>query len=126
MAKKQIEKKEDTTRYNVFCQRCGSVWQPELKSPLWWQAKRLADTGRLDALCVSPQKCGCVQSRQQDNPKAPFRVLGYNGFCEDFDIPFQTFTDAVRNYIELNRTNAFVLCIKGVSGRIQDRLEYGV
>jgi hypothetical protein len=127
MANKQSEKKEDTNRYNVFCQRCDSVWQPELKSPLWWQAKRLADTGRLDALCVSPEKCGCVQRSSQRNPKAPFRVFGYNCFCEDFDIPCNSFIEAVKKFrdlAEIGRLNT--VFIDGISQRVQDRLEYGI
>jgi hypothetical protein len=124
MAKK-ANQKEDTTRYNVFCQQCGSVWQPALKSPLWWQAKQLADTGRLDALCVSPQKCGCVEGRPQRNPKAPFRVFGYDGFCEDFDILCTTFVQAAKRFLNSSR-GGDIVHISGVSKRVQDRLEYGI
>lgn len=126
MPKKKAEKKEDTTRYNVFCERCDSVWQPTLKSPLWWQAKRLADTGRLDALCVSPQQCGCVQSRPQNKPEAPFRVFGFNAFCEDFDFACGTFTEAVKKFLDLNQIGCLnTVFIDGVSDRVVHRLKYG-
>jgi hypothetical protein len=123
MAKKQIEKKEDKTRYIVFCHKCGSTWIPTHGNPLWWMAKHHADKGYLDAACVSGEKCGCVQ--RLSKPDAPFRVFGYNRFFEVFDIPCTTFVEAVKNFLRIS-SGGNVVYISGVSSRVQHRLEYRV
>src|SRR5579872_2125226 len=87
-------------RYNVFCRACGTVWQPGVRTSLWWQAKKRSEKGFLDALPVSGRECGCV--RQPHDPDAPIRVFGYDDMCEDFDIPFHSIVDAVRKYRELD------------------------
>lgn len=112
---------EDTTRYNVFCIRCNRCWTPELKSPLWWQAKQQATKGFLDALCVTGEKCGCI--KKQHLPDAPFRIFG-GDIDYSFDIPFTTFIDAVRKFLDLTRTGGYDAYIKGVSSRVQEKLQY--
>lgn len=109
------------TRYNVVCERCEQVFQPPIRSPLWWQAKRYADAGFLSALCVSKDKCGCVVEVGKVCPDAPYRVLGFTDLCEDFDIPFYGLMPALQEFRELNRTGSTVF-IKGVSPAVLDRL----
>lgn len=111
----------EETLYNVSCQRCGNVWTPRLHSALWWKAHQRAQKGFLDAHLATAIECGCVEKRSQ--PDAPFRVFGYNGFGIEFDAPFQTFTEAVKAFIE--GRDSGVLFIKGVSNRVRDRLDYG-
>lgn len=108
------------TRYNVFCTHCEQVFQPEVRSPLWWQAKQRADAGFLDALCISEDKCGCVVKKS--HPDAPYRVFGYNDLCEDFDIPFHTLVPALQEFRELNRMGMITVFIRGVSPKVLDRL----
>ncbi len=116
---------EDKTKYNVFCRECDQVWTPAHGSPLWWVAKQRADKGYLDAACVSGTECGC--KKKQSQPNAPFRVFGYNGFCEDFDIPCNTFTKAVKKFRELAEIGRLnTVFIDGVSERVLHRLEYGI
>lgn len=108
------------TRYNVFCMHCERVFQPLVRSSLWWQAKQRADAGFLDALCISKDKCGCVVG--EVCPDAPYRVFGYDDLCDDFDIPFDTLVPALREFRELNRTGMNTVFIKGVSPAVLDRL----
>lgn len=108
--------------YNVVCMECGQVWTPLPKSPLWWRAKKAADSGRLDAIQVSGEECGCVEPRNCQD--APFRVFGYNDLCEDFDIPCGTFAEAVKTFRELN-SEGYMVFISGVSDAVSSRLEFG-
>jgi len=82
------------------------------------QEARGADQGFLDAHCCSSEECGCGQPRV--SPNAPFRVLGYNDLCEDFDIPCFTFGDAVRTFM-VHKND--IVCIVGVSEAVKIRLE---
>jgi hypothetical protein len=106
-------------RYNVHCVACGAVWQPQSNSPLWWQAKRRAEKGFLDALHVDAEKCGCVTPRARS--EAPFRVFGFDDMCRDFDVPFATFTAAVKGFIDANRYGCTVF-IGGVSKKVERKL----
>ena len=105
--------------YNVFCRSCDLVWQPGFKTPLWWRAKQYADSGKLDAISVSGEECGCIEKRIESD--APFRVFGYDGMCCDFDIPLPTFVSAVKRYIAHAKAGD-ILFITGVSPRVQERL----
>src|SRR5581483_1293270 len=106
--------------YNVHCIACNTVWQPGVRSSLWWQAKRRSEKGKTDALHVSGEECGCVKKRH--DPNAPFRVFGFNDMCEDFDIPFYSFTAAVRKYRELKRWSD--VFIEGVSPKVEAVLRW--
>jgi len=110
-------------QYVVECKDCRQVWQPALRSPLWWLAKQRADKGKLDAPMVSGEKCGCI--RPQHEPNAQFRVFGYNDLCEDFDIPCHTFTAAVRKYRDFERHGGFIVFISGVSDEVRQRIDFG-
>lgn len=104
--------------YNVMCMDCGTVFTPRSKSSLWWQAHKRANEGYLDALYVSAENHGCVVTR---SPDAPFRVFGYTMDAEDFDMPFNSFTAAMKCYIEMvNRRS--IVCITGVSVAVKSRL----
>jgi hypothetical protein len=108
------------TRYNVVCGSCGQVFTPAAKSALWWKAKKRDEKGFLDAHQCTGEECGCVQKRYR--PDAHFRVFGYTDDCRDFDIPFDTFVDAVQKYRELRRS--CVLFIEGVSDKVKQELEW--
>src|SRR3984957_17649397 len=103
-------------RYNVHCVACDAVCQPPPKSPLWWQAKQRVEHAFLDAWHVCGEKCGCVKQRVR--PEAPFRVFGYDDMCRDFDIPFATFTAAVKEFMDANRYGCIVF-IEGVSENVR-------
>ena len=106
-------------RYNVYCMSCDQVWTPAPRSPLWWRAKKAADRGRLDAIYVTGEECGCIQ--RQCRPDAPFRVFGYDDLLENFDIPCNTFVQAIKTYRNAERSGCVVF-IKGVSAKVEDRL----
>lgn len=108
------------TQYNVECVECGHV-STVSKDPLWWRAKKAADTGRLDAISISGVECGCQQPVR--NPDAPYRVLGFTDEGSKFDEPFDTFVAAVESYRAGVRLGETVF-IKGVSPAVADRLEY--
>ncbi len=109
-------------RYNIHCISCGSVWQPKVKSPLWWQAhQRATKHGYLDALHVSGEKCGCVKVVRE--PNAPFRVFGFDFDCREYDVPFQTFVGAVKAFMSANRSGDTVF-IHGVSNNVEQKIAW--
>jgi hypothetical protein len=110
-------------RYDVVCMSCDQVFQPLPRSPLWWQAKKSADGGRLDAITVTGEECGCEPKTVE--PDAPYRVFGFNEFYEDFDRPFKIFTEAVSFYRRLVKENPLsTIFISGVSKRVSNKLEF--
>lgn len=115
-----IQVASEEVLYNVHCVDCGSVWQPNQRSPLWWQAKQRAEQGYLDALRVDGQKCGCKQAVH--NPEAPYRVFGYNMMCEDFDVPCHTLPEAIRAFREADN-GIDIVFIVGVSDAVREKLE---
>jgi hypothetical protein len=107
-------------RYNVVCYECGQVWSPTVKSPLWWKAKQRSEQGYLDALHVSGEECGCKQPVAQ--PDAPFRVVGYDDMCRDFDIPYYSLVKAARKYLKLARDGMYVVSfVDNRTGRTRKR-----
>lgn len=112
----------EEVRYNVACFSCGAVFQPLPRTPLWWQAKQRAEKGFLDAVHISGEECGC--EKKVRHPNAPFRVTGYDGMCEDYDVPFNNFISAVKYYKEAVEAGDVVFII-GVSKAVQDRIQWG-
>ncbi len=104
----------------VVCRSCGSIWSPAFESPLWWAAKQRADKGFLDAYNCSGEQCGCIEKPAKSD--APYRVFGYTGLCEDFDIPCKTFADAVRTY---RKFETDMVSITGVSVAVKNKLQWG-
>lgn len=105
------------SEYLVQCADCGSVFSPYLGSALWWKAKGHAAEGYLDAFRCSGAECGCVKEVKISD--APYRVFGYDDMCYDFDIPCDTFVEAVKAY----RDNWFgVVFITGVSEPVRRKL----
>ena len=115
---------EKAVLYNVVCANCGSSWQPELGTPLWWTAKQDAKKhpNRLDAMCISGERCGCI--KKQHHPDALFRVFGYDSMCQDFDIACHTFVQAVKIFRDAVKHGDTVF-IDGVSDAVSDKLQYG-
>jgi len=106
--------------FNVVCEDCEGVFTPEFKSPVWWRAKKRMDSGYLDALWVSGEKHGCISP--EANPDAPYRVVGYNSYCEDYNIPCDTFVKAVSLYKKFkDEGNDVIIC--GVSRAVERRLD---
>ena len=87
------------------------------------RAKQKADKGFLDAVYIDGEECGCLPKEKIRRPEAPYRVFGFDLLCEDFDIPFNRMTDAVKKFIELNR-GPDVVFITGVSEAVQERLRH--
>jgi hypothetical protein len=112
----------EPVRFNVACGSCGDVFTPTLKSALWWKAKKRADMGYLDALRISGVECGCVTPLA--HPNASFRVLGYDDLLRGYNIPFDKFTDAVREFRKARRDGEIVY-ITGVSEAVKSKLVYG-
>lgn len=111
---KQVE------RYQVWCESCGDVYTPQIKSPTWWKAKQRADKDFLDALCVSGTECGCVQK----NPvisKESFGIIGYTMDCIDFTIKCKTFVDLCKAAKRMKNGDTFFI-IGPVSQNVKDRL----
>ena len=108
-------------RYNVYCMDCGQVFQPLIKSALWWKAKKRSDEGYIDALSVRGKDCGCIEEKRE--PNAPFRVFGYTEECRDFDYPFQKFTEAVTTFRELNNDAFLTVFITGISPSVEHVLK---
>lgn len=106
-------------QYNVSCFHCGAIWQPPYRSSLWWRAKQRSDAGFLDALHVSAEDCGCVE--KQHRPEANFRVFGYDDFCQNFDLAFDSFVDAVKAYRQYYKGS--IVFIKGVSKAVEQKLQ---
>lgn len=106
-------------RYNIVCLGCNNIWEPRVKSPLWWKAKARANSGKLDALHVTVEECGCVPGLQE--PDAPYRVLGYDDEGYEFDIPFHAPVPAMKKFRELSNGMNTVF-ISGVSPAVQVRL----
>lgn len=107
--------------YNVECMNCGSVWQPQVRTPLWWLAHQRASKGYLDAAGATGEECGCVKRVRE--PNAPFRVFGYDDMGSEYDKPFKTFVSAVKAFMEANRYGDVVF-IKGVSNAVQEKLKW--
>jgi hypothetical protein len=105
--------------FNVVCINCNAVWAPAAESSLWWQAKKRNERGNLDALPVTGEECGCVKVKS--DPDAPYRVFGFDDECRDFDIPFDSFAEAVKEYREASRSMCTVF-IAGVSPAVEQRL----
>lgn len=105
----------------VECIDCGNVYSPAPKSSAWWQAVQNAKEGR--NTYVGAKECGCSQVKPVRQPDAPYRVFGYDMLCEDFDIPFERFTDAVATFRRLN-SGPDVVFIKGVSDAVNDHVHY--
>ena len=116
------KKEEDTTPYNVYCMGCDQVFQPEPQSPLWWVAKQRDIQGFLDAPCISGEKHGCFTRRTVIKPDAPFRVFGYDAFCDDFDIPLFTFVEAMKAFKEEKKDVLAMVFISGVSPAVQEAI----
>jgi hypothetical protein len=117
------KKVADVTQYNVYCRACGAIFQPELRSPNWWRAKKRADQGYLDAVEISAEQHGCWEAkRPRRDPDAPFRVLGFNCLCEDFDIPFGTFVSAIKEFKDRRNFGLDTVFITGVSDVVKDRI----
>lgn len=110
--------KEQVAEYNVQCIVCSSVWSPLPKSPLWWAAKKRDEQGYLDALGVSGERCGCIKTPRE--PNAPFRVFG-SDMMQDFDVPFYSFTKAVKAYWGL-KGHVDDIYISGVSPKVEKHL----
>ncbi len=105
--------------YNVVCRNCYHLFTPIPRSQLWRRAAKYAEGNRLDAMTISGQECGCVEKIRE--PDAPFRVLGYTDDLQNYDIPFRTFTGAVRGFRRKYK-NGDTVFIKGVSEEVQWRL----
>ncbi len=112
---------KNEVRYNVYCMSCGQVWVPGVLTHLWWKAQKRAQEGFLDALPVSSHECGCKPERV--HPDAPFRVVGYDDMCRDFDIPFYSIVPALRQYLELARDGMNIVFFIGGSEKLQERLK---
>jgi len=117
----------DTTEYNVYCEACGAVFTPAVRSSLWWRAKQRADRGYLDALTITSEVHQCYGTkRPRRKPEAPFRVMGFDCFCKDFDIPFDTFTGAVTEFRARSGSRSLdTVFITGVSEAVKDRIMFG-
>ena len=109
-------------QYNVECINCGCVFAPQVRSSLWWQAKKRDEQGYLDALHVNEEECGCVEPPA--HPEAPIRVFGYDSLCEDFNYPFWSFTKAVQVFRSLQKDGGNTVFITGVSTAVEDRLGF--
>jgi len=107
-------------KYNVECIDCGHV-STLSDGPLWWRAKKVSDSGRLDAIGIRGVECGCQQPVRR--PDAPYRVFGFTDEGREYNTPFDTFVVAVEAFRD--RCN---LCetvfIKGVSHAVEERLKY--
>lgn len=112
----------DTILYNVICIDCYQVLIPVTNTPLWWKAKQISEKGALGALACTGEECGCKRKPSKHEPDAPFRVFGYSMDCIDFDVPFQTFTSAIRQMRACQR-NFDIVFIQGVSRRVEKALE---
>ena len=109
--------------YNVECMNCGSVWQPSVRTSLWWRAHQRAMSGKLDAAGATGEECGCIKPISES--KAPYRVFGYDGMCNDFDIPFHRIIDALKTFKKLHDSGDIVF-ISGVSRAVSEKLQWGV
>jgi hypothetical protein len=109
------------TEYNVQCVNCGSVWTAVPKSAQWWRGKQKADVGKLDAVRVTGEECGCIKKPQ--DPDAPFRIFGFGTeYGEEIDVPFHCFTSAVRAYRSAKKSGLLDIWITGVSKPVEQRL----
>lgn len=109
---------EAPTRYNVVCNLCDQAFTPTAKSALWWKAKKHEDEGFLDVYRCAGMDHGCIQGCHR--PDAPFRVFGFDRFFKDFDVPCDTFVEAVIAY---RRHRGDTVLVKGLSDEVQRRLE---
>ena len=112
-----------TSEYNVYCSHCGSVFSPLVKSPLWWKAKKRAYKGFLDAHWCKPSECGCIEERPISNPDAPYRVLGYDMMCSNYNVPFTNFIEAVKFFRE-RVSFGDVVFPQGLSDKVVRKIEY--
>jgi len=125
--------KNNEVHYNVCCPRCGNTFTTRKGSPLWWKAKkRHEEHGYIDAYPLDPQKeCGCIP--EVCHPGYPYRLVGFNGWCEPFDVPFVSLGTALKVYLEMKRAGEDIsLIVKrtqdGPPSRVEERLHelYGV
>ena len=56
------------------------------------------------------------------NSNRPYHVFGYDALCEDFDFRFESFVEAVKLFIQLNKDGMYVVFISGVSEGVQRKL----
>jgi hypothetical protein len=114
-------KHEEVSDYNVSCIACGAIWQPEVRSPLWWKAKAKAEKGYLDAPCVSGIECGCEKAPR--NPDAPYRVVGVRFDGESYNTPFYSMVKACQCFRQGDATGDIV-AITGISQDAEYKLRY--
>lgn len=107
--------------YNVFCRSCGSTWQPEPRSPLWWRAHQRAQKGFLDAPSVEPERCGCVRTSDTVSGTGQYKVFGFDALRHSFEHRFESFVEAVKAFKRLNSPMSAV-SISGVSPGVERRL----
>lgn len=65
--------------------------------------------GYIDAIFVSGKEHGCVETPV--DPDAPYRVIGFDFECQNFDIPFHSLFLAVRAMIRLERDLSTVVFV---------------
>lgn len=113
--------KAEHVDYNVQCISCGSVWQAVPKSSQWWRSKKCDEAGKLDAVHVTGEECGCVKEKRE--PNAPIRVFGFGTeYGEEFDVPYHSFTKAVSAYRSAKDSGILDIWISGVSKPVEYRL----
>jgi hypothetical protein len=74
---------------------------------------------------ITPEECGC--RKKIVDPDAPYRVVGYNDWSEEYDIPFYSIVSAIKMFHEMERRcdlAFFVnkLTINGKPSRVEIRL----
>jgi hypothetical protein len=107
--------------YNVLCVDCDAVYQPRVGTPRWWEAKRRAESGKLDALPIDGKTHGCI--RKEIRSDAPFRVFGYDDLGGEYDAPFYSFVKAVKAFREADQYGDMVF-ISGVSDAVVQKLKW--
>ena len=110
-----------STKYSVYCFDCDSVLTPLERSPLWWIAKKQAESGRLDAVQISGERCGC--KKEKPTTDKHFSIFGYTPDCQDFCYGYDTFVDVVQAYREIYNSGSVVF-IKGISMKTERHLEF--
>lgn len=102
--------------YTVYCRNCGCDFEPTIKSPLWWRAKKSSDKGRLDAISISGEECGCIKPIPE--PNAPYRVLGITWNGGSYNMPFFNMINAIKTFINAEKSGDTVI-IKGISRKTE-------
>lgn len=107
--------------YNVTCEHCGRVWEPESGSRLWKKAKYMQS--RHKTATASRADCGCELLPEKEDSGAFYRLEGRDENGNVFSIPFMRVTELLSKYFSLLNQGvdvSFVCSSEQIKRRVEE------